>query len=60
MNKDKLVSLIIKKQTYKDVKPFLNELATNKENIAKISAEAIRDILTTQYIIEAKLYAVRV
>jgi hypothetical protein len=27
---------------------------------AKISADAVRDILTTDYIAEAKLYAVRV
>ncbi len=27
---------------------------------AKVSAEAVRDILTTDYIIEAKLYAIRV
>ncbi len=31
MNKDKLISLIIRKETYKDTKPFLNDLAAGKE-----------------------------
>ncbi len=31
MNKDKLISLIIRKETYKDTKAYLNELAAGKE-----------------------------
>lgn len=31
MNKEKLISLIIRKETYKDTKPYLNELSKNQE-----------------------------
>jgi hypothetical protein len=30
MNKEKLISLVIKKETYKDLKPILNDIAKDK------------------------------